>query len=800
MPRSTILTFFIVVASLFNAFAWHKGSPYKGKGDVHDGHSKVPCKVLPADGSDSQLQFLYSHSFVRNESYDNFGFAGIVSTFFDMVATGVATQLDTANTKLQVSISQHNQEVFGFTQPFLADSPYASGWTTGQQMLLGKKMETFSAGASFGMDNYTLPSGEMKYWVPGWYDAELLVADTATAKKSACVRVEKAFRVDPKIIQGEITNLQRDLTWSNYQEVRTILTATTPKKSGYQFDPFQSFETVYMDAKVNQWGATFYPKETTTKPTNAMATLTRISAFTGYTGVGSLTASNDGCGMNMPIQVPVQFDNYYTASFVMPHCAGGLWNIEYVFPDQFHIFRRSFYAVERRVTTAGLSNIASKTSTTGTTTKQWTANGIVSLINNVFNSAGASPTVYIPTNDLAGIATLATTEALADVPLKAQYDAVTASATTQEIKDYIGFALHEISEKLAATPGSRRLEEQEMTAEVEVAASSEVQQEQQQPEEAHFKLQRNAALQSKQVQTESTIVATPNFCSTSLIESAFKVINGLGIQLEILNEQLPQIQGLLQAIVNAPTTPEERAYFNELAVRNYVYTAIIGAFTKTSTAYMSKLQTLQSTLGDCYTVAIWSYSQTSSAYTGICGQPFSTPLYVPVEKFVFENLIYAQRMANAAGFLFDEESNGMMVSKGASDLLSPTLQATWNTAALRTAMQTALFTGSVDHGTVTQIPYNNAVTFGANTVETNSVLTCNRTPNSPSYFTCACPTGSASAIYNVHVHLWYSMTTAGSVALETDLQITMASSCEFFFLVFLLLSSLHHFNFDFYFL
>jgi hypothetical protein len=776
MPRSTILTFFIVVASVFSAFAWHKGSPYKGKGDVRDGHSQVPCKVLPADGSDSQLQFLYSHSFVRNESYDNFGSVGIIATFFDMVATGVSTQLDTANTKLQVSISQHNQEVFGFTQPFLADSPYASGWTTGQQMLLGKKMETFSAGASFGMDNYTLPSGEMKYWVPGWYDAELLVADTATAKKSACVRVEKAFRVDPKIIQGEITNLQRDLTWSNYQEVRTILSATTPKKSGYQFEPFQSFETIYMDTKFNMYGATFYPQEATSKPMNAMATLTRMSAYTGYTGVGSLTASNDGCGMNMPIQVPIQFENFYTASFVMPQCAGGFWNIEYVFPDQFHVFRRSFYAVERRVTTSGLSNIASKTSATGTTTKQWTANGIVALINNVFNSAGASPTVFIPTNDLAGIATLATTEALTDVPLKAQYDAVTASATTQEIKDYIGFALHEISEKLAATPGSRRLEEQqEMTAEVEVAASSE---QQQVPEEAHFKHQRNSVSQAKQVQTESTIIATPNFCSTSLIESAFKVINGLGIQLEILNEQLPQIQGLLQAIVTVPSTPEERAYFNELAVRNYVYTAIIGALSKTTTAYMSKLGTFQTALGDCYTVAIWSYSQTSSAYTGVCGQPFTTPLYVPVEKFVFENLIYAQRMFNAAGFLFDEESNGLKVSKQASDLLSPTLQTTWNTVPLRSAMQTALFTGSVDHGTVTMIPYNNAASFSANTVETNSVLTCTRTPNSPSYFTCACPTGSASAIYNVHVHLWYNMATAGQVALETDLQITMTSACK----------------------
>jgi hypothetical protein len=777
MSRSIALLFIVACASFFNVFAVHKNSPYKGKGAVVDGHSQVPCKVLLPDNPDSQLQFMYSHSYVRNIT-NPWGFG--TRPYFDILVNGATNHLDRTHTQIQVSVSQNNQEVFGFTQPFFQDSKYALGSKTGQQMILGKKMYTFAASASFTTDNITMvPSGVSMDWIPGWYDVEFTVIDTSSTKKRACVRTENAFKVSPKFLTGRTTNLLGNFTNSFYMDMQSYVSSNAPTIRGSSNDPHQSFETIYVDIAWNEWSTPFYPTNSVSKPPPARATVMRTAPFTGTSDVHPLTVDNDGCGMNTPIDVMLNFESPWVASFMMPHCAGGSWEMKYEFPNHVHFMKTSFYAVERRVTSAGVSNIQSKLAP-GTTARDWAINGIAALISQLFAGSGASPSMYISTTDVKAILAQVTNDVMGDAFISAHVTKMLTSATTQEIKDYIAFALYQINVAMANSPASRRLRSTE-----DLAATAEVNTNNQQQEGV------NAASvhheNSKVSAASMTVVTTPNFCSTTSLEMAFKIINAMGTQLEILNEQFPNTLAALQALVSDPTTPAERAYYNELTIRDFVYTSMIGTFGKLSSMYLTNLQSLKTLAGDCYTVA--SGPQQVDGFTGTCGQPFVGPLYQPIAKLVIGNFIYAQTNANAAGFLFDEayvpsQYTGRTVIKNAVGLLSPALQTTWNTGALRSAMQGALFGGIMPSETVTQIPFDSVTVAFANAVDfSQGQISCSHN-SITTYFSCTCPVGSTATSFGARVHIGHNMATSKNMGY--DFMMTL-SACKLFLSYFFLL-------------
>ena len=123
---------------------------------------------------------------------------------------------------------------------------------------------------------------------------------------------------------------------------------------------FQSYEAIYLNISDNPFGLTFnssafsFSNSINYNDTNHLYIdihLTRthilpLDTPPAFNRLQTLNASNDGCGLLQPLPVRVRLVSPTVGRFFMPHCAAGIWEVEYVFPSNQYAIKTSFYALE----------------------------------------------------------------------------------------------------------------------------------------------------------------------------------------------------------------------------------------------------------------------------------------------------------------------------------------------------------------------------------------------------------------------------------------------------------------------
>eukprot|EP01040_Poterioochromonas_malhamensis_P005339 gene5339-5725_t len=293
--------FFFPQAKCLETYVTPQVSPLFGKSLVHNGKSIVPCRIFRPDRKTGNafLQFLYATyevipSFNRSTNVSQLNFVGV----------GLTNQMDQSSTRIHVSLSTKEKEIYRLSVPYKTTSNYTEATSLGKfRWFTSPESRIFEVKVSFPLQDLYLPKYDKNKVLPaGVYDVEVYVRNTKKDEERSCIRIHRAFTVYPVKIPVKLS-LMSPLIGN------PLIAGNLTVVNGSISSPFQSWDRVYVDISNNGKNMTFLPRITANDsiPFDYLAenvtlslTLRRVGSFypavpASETILHLLDQQSDGC-------------------------------------------------------------------------------------------------------------------------------------------------------------------------------------------------------------------------------------------------------------------------------------------------------------------------------------------------------------------------------------------------------------------------------------------------------------------------------------------------------------------------